>query len=381
MNDRSCPELRAAALGGRHATDEDHVRTCSVCAGERAAMDEIGALVRALDPPLPSSERLDEIRGRLLALPDPRPAARPRAPRWAWAGVGAAAAAAVVVLGLSLYAPITGDTNVPELRAHVQSAASTRFVHHAAREAEPERVELSEGSIHLEIEPLAPTERFVVATDDAEVEGRGTVLEVVALDGQLTRVHVVSGKVDVRWRGAPEVQLAAGQTWTPPARVREPVPPSPAPAVSVEPALLPAEAAPIEAPRLDKPKNGKLRASERAFREAWATFARGDMTRAAELFAEVERLAPDSALAEDALYGLCTALERADRRDEAVAELRRYLVRYPSGARADEIALALAAFEAEAGARDEAERLYTRALASPVDTIRSRARAGLDALR
>ena len=345
-------------------------------------MDEIGALVRALDPPLPTRDRLDEIRGRLLALPDPRPAARPRAPRWAWGAVGAAAAAAVVVLGLSLYGPVASDPGVPELRAHVQSAASTRFVHHAAREAEPERVELSEGSIHLEIEPLALTERFVVATDDAEVEGRGTVLEVVALDGQLTRVHVVSGKVDVRWRGAPEVQLAAGQTWTPPARVREPVlPPSPAPAVSVEPAPSPAEATPSEAPRLDKPKNGKLRASERAFRDAWATFARGDMARAAELFAEVERLAPDSALAEDALYGLCTALERADRRDEAVVELRRYLVRYPSGARADEIALALAAFEAEAGARDEAQRLYTRALASPVDTIRSRARAGLDALR
>lgn len=377
MNDRSCPELRAAALGGRHATDEDHVRTCAVCAGERAAMDEIGALVRALDPPLPSSERLDEIRGRLLALPDPRPVARPRAPRWAWGAVGAAAAAAVVVVGLSLYAPSAVEPGVPELRAHVQSAASTRFVHHAAREAEPERVELSEGSIHLEIEPLAPSERFVVATDDAEVEGRGTVVEVVALDGQLTRVHVVSGKVEVRWRGAPEVQLGAGQTWTPPARVREPVlPPSPAPAVSVEPAP-----APSEAPRLDKPKNGKLRASERAFRDAWATFARGDMARAAELFAEVERLAPDSALAEDALYGLCTALERADRRDEAVAELRRYLVRYPSGSRADEVALALAAFEAEAGAREEAERLYTRALASPVDTIRSRARAGLDALR
>jgi hypothetical protein len=345
-------------------------------------MDEIGALVRALDPPLPTRDRLDEIRGRLLALPDPRPAARPRAPRWAWGAIGAAAAAAVVVLGLSLYGPVASDPGVPELRAHVQSAASTRFVHHAARAAEPERVELSEGSIHLEIEPLAPTERFVVATDDAEVEGRGTVLEVVALDGQLTRVHVLSGKVDVRWRGAPEVQLAAGQTWTPPARVREPVlPPSPSPAVSVEPVPSPAESVPSEGPRLDKPRHGKLRASERAFRDAWATFARGDMARAAELFAEVERLAPDSALAEDALYGLCTALERADRRDEAVVELRRYLVRYPSGARADEIALALAAFEAEAGAHDEAQRLYTRALASPVDTIRSRARAGLDALR
>ncbi len=413
MNTRSCPELRAAALDGRRTPDDAHLRACSTCASERAAMDEIAGLVRGLDPTPPGRERLDEIRGALLALPDPRPQAlyHRRPPAWVW-GAASAAAVALLALGFTLATSDPAHLEPAPLRAHVQSAASTQFVHRAApAPGVPERVELREGLIHLEVAPMIASERFVVVTDDAEVEVRGTVFEVVASAGALSRVHVIAGKVEVRWRGAPAVEVKAGQTWTPgPRNLADEVrrnladevrgnladevrrnladevggraaPESPAPAAPVvEPSTEPEEAE-DPAARADRARAQRTRASERAFRDAWATFARSDMVRAAELFAEVERLSPGSPLAEDALYGRCVALERADQRDEAVRELRRYLRRYPSGARSDEVALALAAFEAEAGAHDEARRLYGQALASPVDTIRSRARAGLDALK
>lgn len=406
MIDRSCPELRAAALDGRRTPDENHLRSCPECAGETAAMKDVVALIQALDPPPPDRARLDEMHGALLALPDPRrrergrgAAVSRRVPSWVW-GVASAAAVVIVAAGVSLVRAPRAPLEPAPLRAVVQSSASTRYVHRAAATpGGPERVELHEGQIHLEVQPLLAAERLVIATDDAEVEARGTVLEVIASAGALSRVRVLAGKVDVRWRGAPEVHLEAGQTWTPPssARVTAPVPSQAGwPVESTAPAIVldapraehdgasAAAAAPdaedAEALRSERLRSQRTRASERAFRDGWAAFARNDMGRSAELFAEVERLAPTSALAEDALYGRCVALERADRRTEAVTELRRYLGRYPSGARVDEVTLALAAFQAEAGARDEARRLYTRVLSSPVDTLRARARAGLDAL-
>ncbi len=78
---------------------------------------------------------------------------------------------------------------------------------------------LSFGAVHADVAKLAVGERFIVRTEDAEVEARGTSFRVATAaedatcgNGALTRVAVFEGTVTVRHRGG-ETNVRAGEAW------------------------------------------------------------------------------------------------------------------------------------------------------------------------
>ena len=167
------------------------------------------------------------------------------------------------------------------------------------------RFALMHGAVSAHVARLAPGERFIVETSDAEVEVRGTRFRVVALDeppcadGAATRVAVSEGVVVVTWSGHRE-SLQAGETWPPEC-----------PAASA-----------LEA------QNDLFAAAVRAKRE-------GQNALAATLFARFIRVYPDSSLFESALVQQMRLLAMGDPRAAASAAVR-YLARFPDGFARDE---------------------------------------------
>ena len=92
-----------------------------------------------------------------------------------------------------------------------------------------QRFDLDSGTLEADVAQVAPGGRFVVATDDTEVEVRGTRFEVTVVPTPSacapfvrTQVMVQEGVVAVRFAGG-EVRLSAGSAW--------PVCPAPVPPV------------------------------------------------------------------------------------------------------------------------------------------------------
>src|SRR5262249_49498957 len=164
-------------------------------------------------PPLPTP--------RARVLPFPR-----RTVRTALAGLGAAAAAVAAALLLST----RGPAPLPTLAAHaeLESAGATRsalmpggarvaiergalLVESTAREQQ--RLRLRSGAVALEVPKLPPGAALSVATDEAEVQVRGTRFRVERT-ATATVVSVTEGVVEVQPSGAgrPSLLLRAGQT-------------------------------------------------------------------------------------------------------------------------------------------------------------------------
>ena len=384
MKDR-CPHIRDTAQVGDLAADlQTHVSSCPDCAQERAAVLELANLAGEMPCPPPNAERMDQIRGALIASAL-RPPIAPRR-RVGWLAV--AAGLLIAVAGGSWLGLRSGPTGpIPARRATVHATAAARFEHDEGDTSRPELVRLAEGEVTVDVEHLAAGERFMVVTDDAEVEVRGTSFDVAADSNRLQGVRVRSGVVEVRWRDRPSRLLRAGDHWAPPTADVEAEPPRDEPEATEAPAKAPVEAAKVArpvptsraVPRRPRPVLPVTEvANERAFSDAWAAFARGDMRRAAELFSEAEQAAPESPLAEDARYGRAVALARDGRRDEAIDEMERFLERHPDAARAEEVSVALGWLLLESGAFREAERRFEAAASSAVDRVRRSASRGLD---
>ncbi len=381
-----CPELRKAALEGDGTPPAAHARACVECAEHLRSTVHLAVLLRDLPYEPPDPAKVQEIRSTLLASGRGRrrrPTLRRLLP---WVGLAAAAAA------LALF-QLTGDPVIaaPFQRAQVQADPSARFSHTAGLPDRPEIVHLERGRIRLEVDPLGAHERFIVETADAEVEVRGTIFEVAAEKGRLVRVQVTRGAVEVRQHDRAPVLLRAGERWMrprAPASIAAPVvggPPAPPEPASPRPR--PKRRAPVveatsrlPAARTSSSARPPVPANERAFRDAWAAFASGDMAHAAELFQAAEAAAPEASLAEDACYGRALALQRAARKVEAIAEMRRFLGRYPDSVRADEVSIALGWMLLEAGQRSEARARFQQGAASPIARVRVSAERGLEAL-
>lgn len=399
-------------LDGRQVPSEGHAASCEACARERRSIARIRDLANDLEWIPPSSERAEAIRSALLVSAQNAPVSR----RPGRVVAVAAIAVAACILGGSTWligqGGVTELAEAPTLRAAVAPARGARFVHTVAAPGRPELVRLAEGSIALEVTPLAAGERFMVVTQDAEVEVHGTTFEVAAEAEHLIGVRVKTGVVEVRLRGAAPVRLQAGSSWQHP-RAEEAERPAEAAARAAAPDLVVLD----EAPRVSPPSGPRRSAvarvksdprrvgegrnavggrrveqarteaavplaravppNERAFRDAWAAFARGDMEEAAELFARAEQDAPGASLSEDASYGRAVALSRAGRRSDAIAEMERFLEQHPKGARAHEVSVALGWLLVESGDLAEAKRRFTQAVSSPVARVRRSAERGL----
>jgi TolA-binding protein len=353
------------------ASLERHLSTCASC---RAADQQLTRIASYVREPLPGDvSPLEHQRGRLALL---RAAVRPatRARRW---HVAAAPAAAVLLAMAALTAavrspgrvplathmpppslPTAGDAASLPARATIHPSPGARF----ARSAQGfvDRVDLVEGALDLEVDPLAGGRRFLVATEDAEVEVRGTVFRVEAHHGELSGVSVTEGKVAVRRRDgisggttpSSPILLLAGEAWPSASTPGAPTlstsgaaqaPPTAPPPVAAlgPPARRASEAqagghagdADARSKAAEASKERARSEASRAFAEGMSLIERGEDAAAAEKLEAFRAAHPRDPRAEDAAYLAIVSLQRAGRDSEAKAAAARFLSLYPASAR------------------------------------------------
>jgi hypothetical protein len=309
-------------LGAREiASLERHLESCASCAALAGDLERIGALARALDPRAERSE-LEHERGRLRLLRDAAAPARPR--RAGVLGVAAVALGVVAGLAVSLAlepARLTLAASAPVPARFVWPAEGTLLARE--REGAVERLRLRAGRVDVVVAALAPGERFLVTTDDAEIEVRGTAFRVAATEGRLSALDVREGRVALRREGDAAL-LERGASWRAPALAAAPAAEDVPPVDASTPSPGAVAAAP-PAPGTDP--------AARDFAEAVRRMERGDYGSAAAALAEFERRHRGDSRGEDAAFLGVVALERAGKKVEAAAAARRYLARYPNGHR------------------------------------------------
>jgi hypothetical protein len=172
---------------------------------------------------------------------------------------------------------------------------------------------LGGGALRADVMKLAPGERFVVRTSDAEVEVHGTSFRVAQVpspcDGISTRVTVFEGVVAVRHAGT-EDRVASGEEW--PRGCDSPKRTATAPHVA-PPAL-----------------TSTLAAQNALYAEALAANRAGDAPGAIAKLDRFLSVYPDSPLAESAAAQRMKLLRDADP-SRAQAAAHAYLERYPDG--------------------------------------------------
>jgi hypothetical protein len=395
-----------------------HLADCTACRATRDRTRALIDLARELPAELPSQARCEEVRTAVLAA---AASVTRRPARRAWLAPVITGAAAAVAVGYLAIPRGPSPPPVMALTAPVHHSHGVVRPHPGARYlASPsgpdEIVRLTDGILDVEVEPLAPGERFRVVVGGAEIEVRGTEFTVTASAEHLTGVAVARGRVDVRPEtGAPAV-VVAGQSWhvalvtaaePPPPSI--PPPPSPrsrttsVPHRAAMPPPLPLRAAAAMVPRTvtpapprvaeprvaaepsspaaAKPEGAAARdPQELAYDQAWEALRANNFTRAASGFARVLLLAPDSALVEDAGFWRAVALARGKRSAEALSAFRDFLDAYARSARAGEASAMLGWLLIDAGAYDEAERRFRAAAGDGNTAVRSSATAGLEAL-
>ncbi|HEX3482020.1 MAG TPA: FecR domain-containing protein [Kofleriaceae bacterium] len=410
----TCPgdaELARALAAGGDPEIAAHLEACAIC---RAVWDATRAtieLARELPIALPPPARREEVRTAVLAAAQGL-AHRPARRAWRVPAIAAAAAAVAGTLALA-------RSPAPGLAHHAHGTVHPRpGARWTARSAGPDEiVELGDGAIDVEVEPLHPGERFRVIVGDAELEVRGTAFTAIARAERLIEVAVAHGRVDLVHApgalpgtalGAPAT-LTAGQWWhaaadavaaapvsaqAPPVvpAARESVEQPPAPAPPRAPAAPPQrphrataaarrELAPEPAPPAAAPPAPTPRAAEEvSYDEAWAALRAGDFAHAAGGFTRVVLLAPDSPLAEDAGFWRAVALARGKRSLEAVAAFHDFLDGHARSPRAGQASAMLGWLLIDARVLDEAERRFRAAAGDPDPAVRRSAQAGLDAL-
>lgn len=354
-------------------------------------------LARARDLPFaePSGAQVEEMRTAVLAMMPTRAPASRRMTPWVVGGAGVAAAAAIAIVMLR------GSTEPARARRHASVRAVGPAVFVETTQTPDEIVRLADGTLHLEVTPLASGERCRVIVGDDEVEVRGTAFVVAARRGRLESVAVEHGRVEVRALGATRM-LDPGQHWDAPHDVVAELSPSPPP-----PAPKPVPAAPrdrgasamgsvsargvsvrgvsamviaSEPPVLAPPAASHSHDAEIAFRAGWDALGSGDPDGAAVAFHRALTLAPDGNIADDASYWRAVALVRAHRSESARNALELFLVDFPKSMHAGDASVALGLLLIDTGEVDAARARFHYAESDASARVREAARAGLAAL-
>jgi TolA-binding protein len=170
-------------------------------------MTDLRELGKELPWDRPEPARREALRAALLeAASEAAPVARRR---WVVTGIafasGVLAAAAVALLVVHRDEPRALELPDP---AQITASAEARFEHRfvATATGVDEVVQLHAGTLQI------ASERVHLRARDAEVVGAGSYEVEVAGDA-LARVHVQTGRAEIRVTGQQTVLLAAGQTW------------------------------------------------------------------------------------------------------------------------------------------------------------------------
>jgi len=360
MKDRTqTPCRRTAAVAeafteGRRDRVAGHLATCAECAAEWAALESLAEAARTVrTTPLDESAK-DEIRARLLvgarAVAGTTPSRKRRGRRGAIAV--AALGLAVAVTAMFVRAPVhtVATARTSHLFLRRATVRGHRGATYAAISAQPDEVvRLYEGTITVDVDPLRVGERFRVVTNNAQIEVVGTVFDATARGGELTKVSVQRGRVEVRGPSEVLEVITAGQRWDSPAR-----PDDEAPEVSMASPSTTAETSGTDTPLAATPSDvgHQTRPSpseaELAFQRGWAALRDGDAEGASRAFAGVPEDAP---LGPDATFWRGVALARAGHETEAMVVLERFLQARPASPHAAQARATLAKLRAEVAKR------------------------------
>jgi hypothetical protein len=222
-----------------------------------------------------------------------------------------------------------------------------------------QRFGLVRGAAHLVVARLSSGQRFVVDTEDAEVEVRGTVFDVAVKNGppecpRRTAVAVTEGAVEVRAHGK-TIILQPGDTWEGECSVtgrvsadarRAAAPGRPsrkAPLALPDSSGPEVVASPLEPPAAVKGDVVESSLTEQNDLYAAATVARkhGDASRALGLYDRLLERFPRGPLAESAGVERIRLLKQVAP-ERAQADARRHLSRYPNGYASAELKALLA---------------------------------------
>jgi TolA-binding protein len=346
------------------ASAERHLASCAVCT---ALADDLGRIRDVVRAPIPPATPLEHQRARnaLLRRATTQPASR--APQRGMFMALAAAALTLAAVSGWAFGRVTSPAAAPMVAQHlhdpragfetsVRPSGGARFERHRADGLDV--VSLGSGALDVRVDRLAASDRFVVRTTDAELEGRGSSFRIEAEQGKIRGVVVSSGSVEVRYAGFSAV-IPSGGSWrattepgaaptvTPvvaPAATVEPVAPAPqARLASVAPATARASErhpakeapapvveapAPVVAPPAAPPAIQPPSPASREFADAMRAIGRGSVAQL-EAFAAAH---PDDARADEAEYLRAIALQRAGNRAGAAAAATRYLATRPDGA-------------------------------------------------
>jgi hypothetical protein len=204
------------------------------------------------------------------------------------------------------------------------------------------RFALESGSIFAKVAKLAPEDRFVVATPDAEVEVRGTAFRVTLVtpepscaDGTPTRLEVVEGVVVVRHAGQ-VFRVSAGESWPScavSAREGEPravVSPATASSAEVAPAGASPPGAHVRSAPSARASGSHLSEQNDLFDKAMRAKREGRSDVALATFDGLLKSYPNGPLAENASVERMRLLAASDS-SSAAQTAREYLRRWPRG--------------------------------------------------
>lgn len=255
----------------------------------------------------------------------------------------------------------------PNAEARLEYASGTRVTlgggTHLSlvEQSRRKRFFLKEGTFLAKVSKLGPDERFVVATNDAEVEVRGTEFRVSIVapvatcgDGTSTRLEVTEGVVVVR-HGGTEKRIVAGERWPaceasvePAADAKLATPPAPRTSAALLPSAQPPAPAPTHrhdhaaAAAGSTTDAAPLAAQNALYGRAVREKNEGRADAALTTLDDLLTTYPQSPLGESARLLRMRILATTDRRRAAVAA-EDYLRRYPAGFARDEAAALVAA--------------------------------------
>jgi hypothetical protein len=335
---QACPSevmLSRALSEGPRPSLTAHLESCARCAKVMAELQQLRDLSRRVPTPPPTQAQIEQARTSMLASLAARSArASHRLEKSPWwrsrrggVTVMATAAAAVAVIALVGWRrhPTLGEQASTEAVAAGSALATFHATVYPRPGARLDRqgsrmddvVRLHDGGARFDVSPLGPGERFRVVAGDGEVEVRGTSFDVDVREDHLSAVRVQHGRVEVRVAGRQPVVVGAHEAWNESWNA----------------------ASQASAPGTASAATGPT-ASEEAFVTGWAAFRAGRFSDAIAAFNQMLRLAPDSAMAEDAEYWRAIAFARSQS-PAAADELLAFLRKYPRSAHADDALLAL----------------------------------------
>jgi TolA-binding protein len=370
--------MRDGRLGAAdEASLERHISTCALCKDAARELDRIGELLRApLEPATPLEHqraRLDLLSRAARSHASP-PARRPAVIAFAAAALAIAACAGFFVRGVvSPNAPVAAVTSSATSReAVVVGSNGAKFARSTADERET--IALATGTVDVTLRALNASERFVVKTNDAEIEAHAGVFRVESVDGHVRNVAVIEGKVEVRYAAFHGV-IPSGGSWsvadvavTPqaePTAVAAQPKEDPAPsndasepraakndartakndarvakndAAPLAAVKAPAAAKPVPANDVTPPAASAApkplgpTAASREFGDALHAIERGDFNSASAVLDAFSADHPSDARADEADYLRAVSLQRAKRTSDAIAAARHYLAKWARGA-------------------------------------------------